>query len=269
MPQPEQAQGNGSAAPLLAGFSGVESENLAVDEKLKIAIVGEIHAGKSWFAATAPKPIYDFDFDGRAASLAGKSGIKIKEKATWKDVEQTLSIAKANVLQGKAHLNPQTWLFDSVNFLSRAIEDEFFNQNAGTFRILKVGSQALRIRSGWDGVNAVQRALDYLIAEFSPLGNVILVYHERKEKDVATSTESVTRYTGDVTVDPQYLAKTLSLLNDVFRIFIDYNGRYRVNCKPIQTFNCGTSMLLDKEEDPDLEAMIAKHKRRLINPQSK
>src|SRR5215469_6325681 len=159
MPPQEQAQGNGNAAPLLAGFSGVESESLAVEEKLKIAIVGEIHAGKSWFAATAPKPIYDFDFDGRAASLAGKPGIKIKEKATWKDVEQTLSIAKANVLQGKAHLNPRTWLFDSVNFLSRAIEDEFFNQNAGTFRTLKVGAQALRIRSGWDGVNAVQRAL--------------------------------------------------------------------------------------------------------------
>jgi len=244
--------------PDMLGFSGVKSENLIQEDRLKIAIVGEPKVGKSWLASTAPQPARVFDFDDRAESLAGKPGLIIKQKPTMQDVETDLSIAKARKIKGLP--NPKTWIFDSVTYMHRAMEEEIFRQAPDLARKLRVGaSTTMLLRNGWDAINGVQRYIEYLIAEFSPLGNIIFVYHEKNEKDVVKSTAKETAYTGEITVDPQYLAKSLSLFNEVYRISINYQKKYEVQCRPAWDFKASTTMLLDDKEEPNITAMIAKH----------
>ena len=241
------------------GFSGVRSENLTQEDRLKIGIIGEIHSGKSWFAATAPPPVYIFDFDNRSNSLAGKQGLIIQKQATYLDMETALSLAQYNAKASKP--NPATWVFDSVFYMTMAMENEIFKQMPTSYRTLKMGNRALKIRQGWDAINTIQRAIPQLIADFSALGNVILVYHERDEKDPVNSTPEQTKYTGRVTVDPQYVAKTLSLLDDVFRIQVDYKNHRTVKAQPDNEFNASTSLSLDpsKEYEPDFKIILAAH----------
>jgi hypothetical protein len=251
-----------SPPSLLSTFGGVESESLSQEERLKIAIVGEPKTGKSWLAATAPTPNLIFDFDDRAESLAGKSGLIIKQKPSMIEVERVLSIAKAAKAQ-KQPL-PVTFTFDSVTYMNRAMEEEIFRQSPDLARTLKVGpGKGMQIRKGWDAVNGIQRYMEYLIAEFSPLGNIIFVFHERNEKDPVKTTSEQTAYTGDITVDPQYLAKSLSLFNEVYRIKQNYQGKYEVQCRYTgaqDKFNASTTMLLDATESPNIMAMIQKHR---------
>ena len=248
--------------PPLKDFAGIPTESLSADERLKMAIVGDFKTGKSWLASTAPKPIYFFDFDDRAESLAGKEGIYIERKPTMQHVETALSIAKYHKEQKLP--NPATWGFDTVTNMQKAMENEIFRLSSGLHREVKVGTNlAMKVRSGYDALSAIQRYLELLISEFSALGNVIFVYHERNEKDQVRSTPSEQKYTGDITTDPQYLAKSLSFFNEVFRTSIDYNNKYIVQCKPTSSFSASTSMLLDEIETPDIMGMLAKHNKRL------
>lgn len=241
-------------------FSGVRSESLTQEDRLKMALIGDIGVGKSWLAATAPKPVVFYDFDDRKESLAGKPGLIIKSRPTMYDVERDLSIAKAAKIQ-KKYL-PATWVFDSVTYMQRAMEEEIFRQAPDLARKIKVGpgkDDYFQVRNGWDTINAIQRYIEYLIAEFSDVGNIIFIFHEKNEKDVVKSTSQQTAYTGEITVDPQYLAKSLSLFNEVYRISITPQGKYECQCRPQWNFGAKTTMFLDKIEEPDIMAMIKKH----------
>ena len=246
------------------GMSGVRSEDVQQEARLKIAIMGKPKSGKSWLAATAPQPVRYYDFDNRKESLAGKPGLSIcsPPELTMLAVESDLSIMKANKIK-KLPL-PATVVFDSVTFMNRAMEEEIFRQDAKLYRSIRVGnSTSIKIRNSWDVINGIQRYVEYLIAEFSGLGvNLIFCFHEKDEKDKAESTVNETKYTGLVTVDPQYLANSLSLFNEVYRITVDGNKNYKVTCKPNWDVNASTTMLIDAEEKPDLAAMIAKHQER-------
>lgn len=255
---------------LEVAFGGVASVDLAQENRLKIAIVGEPKTGKSWLAATAPGPVLIFDFDDRAESLAGKPGLIIKRKPSMIEVEQNLSVAKARKAQKLP--NPTTFVFDSVTYMNRAMEEEIFRQSPDLARKIKVGpGKEMLLRKNWDTINGVQRYMEYLIAEFSPLGNIIFVFHEKNEKDPTKSTPENTAYTGDVTVDPQYLAKSLSLFNEVYRIKQNYAGKYEVQCRytgASDKFNASTTMLLDATEEPNIMKMIAKHQEKRAKLQS-
>ena len=243
-------------------MKGVSATEIQQHEWLKIAILGRPKTGKSTLMSTAPKPIRVYDFDDRSESLAGKEGLFILSRPSMLDVEQDLSILKANKIK-KLPL-PATIAFDSVTYMNRAMEEELFRQDPKLARTIKVGnSTSVKIRNSWDVINGIQRYIEYLIAEFSALGvNIIFVFHEKDEKDRAESTTNETKYTGLVTTDPQYLANSLSLFNEVYRITVDGNKNYKVTCKPNWDVTASTTMLLDAEEKPDILAMIEKHKQR-------
>jgi hypothetical protein len=137
--------------------------------------------------------------------------------------------------------------------------------NSNLFRGIKVGnSTTVHVGQGWDVVNGIQRYMKYLIAEYSSLGiNQIYVFHERDEKDKAESTPEKTAYTGMLTIDPQYLLETLSLLNEIYHIKVDATKpnktNYVVECRPTNDITASTTMMLDYTEPPDLMAMIKKH----------
>jgi hypothetical protein len=252
-----------------ANMTGVRSEDVHAAERLKIAIMGKPKSGKSWFAATAPGPIRYYDFDDRSESLEGKPNLYILSKPTMLQVETDLSVMKANKAKGLAL--PPTVVFDSVTFMNRAMEEEIFRQDQKLYRTIRVGnSTSIKIRNSWDVINGIQRYLEYLISEFSALGvNLIFVFHEKDEKDKAESTVDKAAYTGLVTVDPQYLANSLSLFNEVYRITVDGNKNYKVACRPNWDVSASTTMLLDAEEKPNIMDMIAKHKaKRAALPQN-
>lgn len=245
-----------------ANMDGVPSESIAAEDILRIAIMGKPKTGKSWLAATAPKPIRYYDHDNRAASLEGKPGLFIKSRPTMLEVEADLSVMKANKIK-KLPL-PATIVHDTVTYMNRAMEEEIFRQDPKLARTIRVGnSTSMKIRNSWDVINGIQRYVEYLINEYTNLGvNLIFVFHEKDEKDKAESTVNETKYTGLVTVDPQYLQNSLSLFNEVYRITVDGNKKYEVTCRPSWDVNASTTMMLDPTEKPDIMAMIAKHQAR-------
>jgi len=250
-----------------AGMSdGVKSEDIKAEGYLKIALIGAPKTGKSWCAATAPQPIRYYDWDDRAESLEGKTGLYISSAPvlTMLDVEKDLSVMKANKIK-KLPL-PATVVHDTVSFMKKAMENEIRRQSPGLFRSIRVGnSTEMYTGKNYDVVVGIQRYIEYLIAEYTSLGiNQIFVFHEKNEKDEKESTPELKAFTGKITIDPQYLANCLSLFNEVYRISVDATiatkPKYLVTCRPSKDVNASTTMLLDATEPPDIMAMIAKHK---------
>jgi hypothetical protein len=254
-------------ASMFNGMRGTPAEEIKAEENLRIVILGQPKTGKSWFAATAPKPIAYYDFDRRASSLAGKAGVfvttlfdsTVEKPTAMGDLEKELSMWQMKKAKGEPI--PATFVLDSVTYMKQCMENELMKQDASLSRIVRVGTgKMVKIPSGWDVINAVQRYLQYWVTEFSALGNIILVFHERDEKDRDKSTLTETKYTGRVTVDPQYLDKILSQFNEVFRIEVDGQRKYTVSCRPNNNVLASTTLLIDAMEPPDLMAMLAKHK---------
>lgn len=248
-----------------AGMSkGTKSEDIHAEDYLKIAIIGAQKTGKSWFAATAPGPVRYYDWDARAESLEGKPNLFVSSAPalTMLDVELDLSVMKANKIK-KLPL-PATIVHDTVTFMKYAMENELRRQDSNLFRSVKVGnSTTVYVAKGWDVVNGIQRYVKYLVTEYSLLGiNQIFVFHERDEKDKGESTPEQAKYTGMLTIDPQYLAECLSLFNEVYRITVDGNRKYTVHCRPNFDVRASTTMMLDPTEQPNIMDMIAKHKQK-------
>lgn len=266
----ELAKDKAQEIDYFAGLSGlVPATDIKATLRLLIAIVGKPKSGKSWFASTAPPPVLHYDFDGRAESLAGKAGVMVKtlmdqnqtNPQAFKALEADLNILKYRKSQGQPI--PATYVFDTISFLKKYIENELYTQGLA-YRSIKLSpTSSVRLSKNWDAVNGVEAALNYLITEYSTLGNVIFVFHEKAEKDVTESKPEQAVYTDQVTVDPQYLAKILSRFNEVYRIEIDASQQYKVTCRPGYSFTASTSLLVDKEEKPNIQDMLNKHQNRL------
>lgn len=250
-------------------IKGLKPATEITEPLLKIAIVGEPGIGKSWFAATAPKPLIDIDFDGRASSLAGKEGVYVK---TYQDVDTNNPKAIAELesdintweyakTSGKGDC-PATFVLDSMTYGRKYTEAELIKQQSSLGRTLRIGSSSLKIGSGWDIINGNRGYLEYLINRLSLLGNVIAIFHTQDEKDNKKSTEKLKAYTGRITVQPQYLSSILSIFNDVYLIDVDFSSKRFVQTGISDEFigKCSLKGLDPLNEPPDLEKMLQKHK---------
>lgn len=240
-------------------------------QRLKIAIVGEQKTGKTWFALSAPGPIFIADFDTRAESI--KEYVRQNKRTdiyakTYKDrdtkfpnaildLETDIAAFEYAKTQGKEI--PETYILDSITFMRTACERELVRQQPSMSRKIKLGNNELRIPQGWDIINGNRDYILFIIGRLAELGNVIAIFHEIDEKDVQNSTKDEKKYTGRKTIQPQYLSTLLSVFNDVFRITIDYNGNRIATVKPNSDFLASTSMNLDATEKPDIMQMIKKH----------
>lgn len=260
------------------GLSGVvKATQIQETKKLKAAIIGPPKNGKSWFAATAPGSKLVYDFDDRASSLAGKPNLVVKtlrdtltNPSVLASLESDLSILKYKKAQGKAI--PDTYIFDTVsNLISNGIVNGYLKENPKDGRLIKLGgTNAQQIGISFDRINVTTRFLEYILTEYSALGNVIFVFHERDEKDKAESTKDVTKYTGQVTIEPQFAQNILTLFNDVFRILVKGSAvantppKYEVYCRATNEVTASTMLLVDAIEPPNLVDMIAKHEQRKL-----
>jgi len=258
---------------MLSSIKGIEPANAITEPPLKIAIVGDPGVGKSWLAATAPKPVLDLDFDGRKSSLAGKEGVYVK---SYVDIDSTNPKAIAEL---EADLNafdyaktkgepiPATFVLDSITYCRKFTESELAKQQTNLGRQLRIGTAKLTIGQGWDVVNGNRSYLEYIINRLASLGNVIAIFHTQDEKDNSKTTydkqgQKIVSYTGRVTVQPQYLASILSIFNDVWWLDVDYKNTRTVQTGISQEFigKCSLKGLNPLTEAPDIEAMLAKHR---------
>lgn len=258
---------------MLTTIKGIEAATAITETFLKLAIVGDPGVGKSWFAATAPKPVLDLDFDGRKSSLAGKDGVYVK---SYVDIDSTNPRAIADL---ESDLNtfdyekkqgnpiPATFVLDSMTYCRKFIEAELAKQQTSLGRQLRIGSAKVTIGQGWDVVNGNRMYLEYIINRLAVLGNVIAIFHTQDEKDNSKTTydkagQKVVAYSGRVTVQPQYLASILSIFNDVYWLDVDYTGKRVVQTGISNEFigKCSLKGIKPIGEEPDLQAMLAKHK---------
>jgi AAA domain len=259
------------------GISGIRpATEIQADSRLKIAIVGKTKTGKSWMAATAPTPVLVYDFDGRSESLQGKEGVMIKtlididsnKPRAIAEVEADLSTLKWAKQQGNAV--PATYVFDSITYMKKYMEYELIKQEASFGRKIKTSiNKSFNVAQGWDVINGVRAYLEYVLNEFSQLGNVIFVFHQRDEKDRDKSTKTETAYTGRQTVDPQYLETVLALFNEVYYIEVDWSGNYSVQCRPNGEFGASTTLMIDEREAPSIAKILAKHRENVAKKQLK
>jgi AAA domain len=252
--------------------SGILGEEVRADGHLSIAIVGPPKSGKSWLASTAPQPILYYDFDNRKESLRGKSGLNIitlydssqANPTVISTIEGDLSTIKYRVEKGEEI--PKTVVFDSMTHFKKCIENSLMKQmGKGTFREISIApGHVMRQPVGWDVINGVEQYLYYFIAEWRSLMNIIIVFHEKDEKDNVNSTEKVKAYTGMKVVDPQYLNKCLTVFNEVWRI--DYNvgsSKYEVQITADGNFRASTVLELEGIQEPNIQQMLEKHKQAL------
>jgi hypothetical protein len=266
---PETALSTTKYDPKLDPFAGImkgimaEELNPAMDYKC-IGIVGGPKVGKSWLSATMPGFSKVYDFDNRKHSLAGKPRLNIStlqdidqlKPTVVNDLESDLATLKYRKSKGEAI--PDNFIFDSMTNWKRALENEYMRQAGGnSYRILKFASTQLRQWQGYDAINGVKQYIHYFLAEFRQLGNVIVVFHERDEKDKAESTTQITKYTGKYTVDPQYLSDILVVFNDLWRLYIQPGSDKRVlQVEADAEFSACNSLGLKGLQEPDIEKML-------------
>lgn len=244
----------------------VATENLPVIMPVRLAIVGPPGEGKSWLAATAPKPIMYYDFDNRAASLRGKHGIRIKTLVD-KDpnsptvitaLENDLSLFKAAKASGKPV--PTTFVLDSATYLKKAMENQLMKleSNMGiSFRLSP--TRTFKSASAMTTANVIRNFFEYFVNEFGALGNVVIVFHTKDQIDKDKTSKTETKYTGMYTTEPQYLETVLSIFNERWRIEKDYQFKYIVHTRNDRQFAAITSLDIDDVEPADIEKILAKH----------
>jgi hypothetical protein len=255
-------------ATMFSGIKGaVLTSEIKAEDHIALAIVGKPKCGKSWFAASAPGPVFVADFDNRKESLAGKVGVGVKTYAdvstsnptAIQELESDLANFKYMKTQGKPI--PATYVLDSITYMKKGMENLLMKQEPSLARKVRINTtKSLLIPSGYDMINGVRQYLEYFINEFRQLGNVITVWHEKAELDRVKSKPNEPVNTGRWTVDPQYLATVLSTFNEVYRIDIPQSGKYEVRVRADYSFTASTTLKLtgDKKE-ADLQKILAEH----------
>lgn len=244
----------------------VATEELPAVMPVRLAIVGPPGVGKSWLAATAPKPIMYYDFDNRAASLRGKHGIRIKtlvdadpnNPSVINELENDLTLFKSAKTSGNPV--PATFVFDSSTYLKKAMENSLLKAEASmglSFRLSP--RKTFKTASAMTTANVIRNFFEYFINEFGMLGNIIFVFHTKDQIDKDKTTKAETKYTGLYTTEPQYLETVLSIFNERWRLEQDFNFKYKVHTRNDRQFAAITSLKIDDEEEADIEKILAKH----------
>lgn len=253
----------------------VEATTLA-NEPLKIAIVGPPGIGKSWLAATAPGPVFDIDFDGRKSSLFGKKDVVVKTyrdndpKSIKASAELEADIGLIEYEKTKGNPVPSTYVLDSLTYMKSATENEIIRQQPTLSREIKVGAVKIKIGQGWDIVNGNRAYIEYLIGRLSQLGNLIIICHTQDEKDKTKSTATEKKYTGKITIQPEYMSTILSLFNDVWMLDSDWSGKRFITTGITDNFigknSLGLPLKVDVDDPkiPYITQMVEAHQKRIV-----
>jgi hypothetical protein len=260
-------------------------EDEAPTTKVKIALVGAEQNGKSRLASTARKPVLFHDFDNKSESLKKIKGVYVISYidpkwpnqptaaqdflTTISKMENSLDLADLGFSVPRGTI-VKTNVVDSIQTLGKAAQQYAMFNSPALRREIAFGGHKVFIPSGWDAVNAEMGEVDNFILRLLAMPtDTIITLHETDEK-AADSTPEKPKYTGKIDVYPPRFRMLLKYFPEVWRVKLTqttFNNRLqyvpRVFPLPTYDFDCGTTMLLDAQEDPDITAMIAKHEQRL------
>lgn len=268
--------GNGFSELDLEGITGVRrAEQIGAAERIKLALVGLPKSGKSRTTATAPKPMFVWDFDDRSESVAGTPGLFIKtlvdknqkDPQAFQELLNDISMFEYKKSCGQPI--PRTFVLDSMTFLAEFSRYHYFRNNDSGKKIMRIGSQEFLLSRGFDPWAAEHNLLVDVINRLFALGHTICVFHEGPEKD-PRSTQDNPIWTGRVSVWPDRLKSLVPMFNEVWRQTLDLDtSEYKIWCKA-QTnatgnFLAATTFRVDAVESPDIIALLAKHQQALLN----
>ena len=252
------------------------------ESKLKLCLVGEEQNGKSRLASTARKPILVHDFDDKKESLEGIPGVYCisyvdprwpNQPTAAQDfltvlgrLETNLSLRALGFKNAPEDAMVRTNVIDSVQTLGKACQQYAMSGNKDLRREIKFGGHVVFVSAGWDAVNAEMGEVDNFVLRMLALPtDSIIILHETDEK-AADSTPEKPKFTGRVGVYPPRYQMLLKYFPEVWRVSLtqvikDGKSLYlpRVYPLPTHEFSSGTTMLLDSQEEPNIEAMLAKH----------
>lgn len=265
-------------------------ETEAPSEYLHVALVGPESNGKSTLGSTAPGVKLFLDYDQKAQVLAGKkdvycltiknAGPSFTIQGAAEEVLDIMSGLEASLDLYNLKDTKGTKLFphvpegtivqnlfhDSMASLGKLFLDYELSSNGDLRRELKVGKAlTIYIPKNFDSWNAEMKAVESIVMRsFALPVNVFCLFHERAEEAADSSIEKP-KYTGRVSLYPvRYKDLLLKYFTDIWRVKLTYvNGGYlpRVYTKPDFSHDNGSSLLVDPIEEPNIAAMIAKHKK--------
>lgn len=254
-------------------------------DQLLVSIVGAEKSGKSRLAATGRKPVLFFDFDGRAASIAGTKNayaISFHDQTGYQQPDALVKFSECLTNLEKSHNDlaslgfpgveqgtiVKTIVLDSITTLaSDAMRYIKFTGGKTMSRKVSFGGMEVNFPGGFDAWNAEMATIeDLLLRTFALKTDVIAIFHETAE-EANESTMEKPLYTGKVGIFPVRHQRLIRYFNEVWRVErgnptnqTAQGAIPRVSVAPDYMFKYGTSaMNLDAVETPDIEAMIAKH----------
>lgn len=252
-------------------------------QKLQLLEIAKEKAGKSWLAATAPKPILFFDTDLRAGSLAGREGVfaatlrdpashlqptafnemldiltKLEMGTTLKDLCKEWPLAR-----------PETIVIDSITTAARAASRYALYTNTDIRRRLFFGNWSVDFAKNFDAWNAEMTTIESLVLRCLALPfHLIATIHEAEEEAEDSSPEKK-KFTGKIGVFPARYQLLLKYFNDVWHLENAPNPDNltssiyvpRVQIRP--DYRCPwavtTLNLTEQFQKPDIAGMLLKH----------
>jgi phage nucleotide-binding protein len=198
-------------APTIVNMSGITKP-----AKLKLLIYGAPGVGKTWLAGSAPKPLL-FDFDGGAASLAGRD-VDVVERPTTSEFQ-----GHVNWLLTEAPDRYQTIILDTLTAAQKLTTAEL------------MGTSDRMTQQLWGDTLTIWRKL-LMSLENLPC-NLIVLCHEREE-NVGTEEHAVKRYSyalqGSIASDIHAMFDSIGrMTKHVVRQKADGTGKM-VPCEPVE-----------------------------------
>jgi hypothetical protein len=252
-------------------------------QKLQALFVSREKAGKSWLAATAPKPILFLDFDLRAGSLAGRQGVfaatlrdpaphlqptafnemldlftKFEQEASLKDLNPTWPAER-----------PATIVLDSISTMARSAARYALYTNADIRRRLTFGNWTVDVQKNFDAWNSEMSTIESVVLRCLALPSHCIATIHQAEEQTEDSTPDKKKFTGKIGLFPARYDLLLKYFNDVWHLENSPDPRnpsstvYKplVQVKPNYRCEwCVTTLDLDDQyQEPDIASMLAKH----------
>lgn len=257
----------------------VDMEKATPFDRLLLILVGREKTGKSRLAATGRKGVLFFDWDGRAASLAGMRGVKaltlrdpgnpINQPTAFNDGLNYLcqleykrsftNLGFKNVLPEQDII--KTAVCDSIFSMAKAASRCAMYTTTDLRRTIKIGHLQVFLSNGWDSWNAEIALVDQFIMRLLAIPDldVILTFHEDDEEAPGSSAEKRI-YTNRFEPYPSRYGNVIKYFNEMWRVTRQAVGAPKIQMVPDYQFQASTNLGIDSvppEVGADIEKLIA------------
>lgn len=253
--------------------------------KLQLLEIGKEKSGKSWCAATAPKPVLVFDFDLRADSLGKKPGVFA---LTFRDpaphiqpyafnqlldvltkLEQEADLRDLGFTRVDKGVKPATIVDDSITTIARSAARYALYSNQDIRRRLSFGGWTVDFAKNFDAWNAEMSTVESLVLRQLALPfNLIATLHESEEETEDSSVEKK-KFTGRIGPFPARYQLLFKYFNDVWHfdnapsLTQTTSPIYESRAQVKPDFRCPwavtTLRVSGQFVKPDIEALIRQH----------